>query len=65
MRLLRGRVFDRAHTQTSVVVYVTTEEKEEIRKFAKMVGKSMSGYLLDFHKEHVSKDLWKKGVKCI
>ena len=41
-----------AHTQNSVVVYVSNTEKEEIRDNAKKVGKSMSQYLLDLHKEN-------------
>jgi len=37
------------HTQDSVVVYVTKEEKEDIRKTAREQNKSMSKYLLDLH----------------
>lgn len=37
------------HTQDMVVVYVSREEKEQIRKSSGIVRKSMSRYLLDLH----------------
>lgn len=41
------------HTQNAVVVYVTNEEKKEIKKTAKECDKSMSRYLLDLHLENI------------
>lgn len=43
----------KAHTQDAVVVYVTKEEKKEIKETAKKAGKSMSRYLLDLHLENI------------
>ena len=38
-----------AHTENMIVVYVSNEEKEQIRNVAKIYGKAMSRYLLDLH----------------
>jgi len=38
-----------AHTQNTIVVYMTNEEKERIRISAKLYSKSMSRYLLDLY----------------
>ena len=46
----------KAHTQDAVVVYVSKEEKKEIKTTAKRIGKSMSRYLLDLHLENVEKN---------
>ena len=47
------------NTQTSVVVYLTRNEKEIVRKMSG--GKSMSRYLLDLHKRNVQEvKTWKK-----
>jgi len=45
----------RAHTQNSVVVYVSHEEKEDIRNEAKKLGFSMSNYLLNLHLINIKK----------
>ena len=42
-----------AHTQNMIVVYVTNQEKEEIRLVAKAYAKSMSRYLLDLHFKNI------------
>jgi len=42
-----------AHTQNMIVVYVTNQEKEEIRLVAKAHAKSMSRYLLDLHFKNI------------
>jgi hypothetical protein len=47
-----------AHTQDAVVVYVTRDEKREIKRCAKVAKKSMSRYLLDLHLSHEQKN-WK------
>lgn len=38
-----------AHIQTAIVIYVTHEEKADIKKTAKENNKSMSKYLLDMY----------------
>jgi len=38
-----------AHTEKMIAVYVTDDEKERIRKSAKLYRKSMSRYLLDLY----------------
>lgn len=42
----------KTHTQDIIVVYVTTKEKEKIKKVAG--SKGMSKYLLDLHKEYIN-----------
>lgn len=45
----------KAHTQDAVVVYVSDEEKKEIKKTAREERKSMSRYLLDLHLKHIER----------
>lgn len=46
-----------AHTENMIVVYVSDEEKEQIRDLAKKYRKSMSRYLLDLHLFRVNRNL--------
>lgn len=44
---------EKTHTQEVIAVYVTSKEKDDIRKCAGEVG--MSKYLLDLHKQYEKK----------
>jgi hypothetical protein len=46
-----------AHTQDCIAVYVSKEEKRDIKKTAQRYGLSMSKYLLSLHIES-------QGCKC-
>lgn len=52
---------EKTHTQESIVVYVSFEEKKEIKNIAKFLGTSMSKYLLDLYKK--DKGRFKKWVR--
>jgi hypothetical protein len=43
--------FKKPHTQDCIAVYVTKEEKQDIKKTAQRYGLSMSKYLLSLHIE--------------
>jgi len=49
--------FKKPHTQDCIAVYVTKEEKKDIKKTAQRYGFSMSRYLLSLHIES-------QGRKC-
>lgn len=53
---------EETHTQTSITVCVTVEEKQTIKRIAGKKG--MSKYLLDLHKSHL-RALWRDLMLCL
>lgn len=56
----------KAHTQTSIVVYVTYYEKAAIKEWAQKKNKSMSRYFLDlFYADYTDSSFGQKQKKEI